>query len=58
MNTALEFSSLNLDGVSEPADLTAAAPNELSLDDLEQAQGGIAWFFAGVAVGYLVGKLL
>jgi hypothetical protein len=58
MNTALEFSTLNLDGATDSADLAPAAASELSLDDLEQAQGGIAWFFAGVAVGYVIGKLL
>ena len=56
MNAMTATETLNLDSTTEA--LLPQAPSELSLEELDQAQGGILWFFAGVGVGILVAKLL
>ena len=48
--------TLSLDSTTEP--LVHQAPSELSLEQLDEVQGGILWFLAGVGVGILVAKLL
>jgi hypothetical protein len=56
MNAMTANEMLNLDNTTEP--LLAQGPSELSLEQLDDVQGGLVWFLAGVGVGILVAKLL